>query len=79
MKIKLRQKIKCAHILVLYSSFINLLCDTFTSVLSCSRIEQPQCEGNADTKIVSTAVEHLHSNKPVLTKAGVSAKNVKKT
>ena len=57
---------------------INLLCDTFTSALSCSRIEQPQCEANADTEIVSTAVEHLHSNKPVLTKAGVSTKNVKR-
>ena len=59
--------------------FINLLCDTFTSALSCSRIEQPQCEANADNEIVSAAVEYLHLNKPVLTKGGVSAKNVKKT
>ena len=58
--------------------FISLLCDTITSALSGSRIEQLQCEANADTEIVSTAVEHLHSNKPVLSKAGVSAKNVKK-
>ena len=48
-----------------------------SSALSCSRIDQLQCEANADTEIVSTTVEHLHSNKPVLTKAGVSAKNVK--
>ena len=33
----------------------------------------------ADTEIVSTAVEHLHSNTPVLTKACVSDKNVKAT
>ena len=59
--------------------FINLLRDTFTSALSCSRIEQPQCEANADTEIVSPAVEHLQLNKPGLTKTGVTAKNVKKT
>ena len=49
--------------------FINLLCDTITSAPSCSKIELRQCEADADTEIVSTAVEHLHSNKPVLLKA----------
>ena len=43
--------------------FINLLCDTFTSALSCSRIEQPQCEANADNEIVSTTVEHFHEGR----------------
>ena len=57
--------------------FINLLCDAFTSAPSCSRIEQLQCEANADTETVSTAVKLIHSNKPVLTKAGALAKNVK--
>ena len=59
--------------------FINRLCDTNTSAISCSKIEQPQCEANADTEIVSRTVERLHSNKTFLTKAGVSAKSVKKT
>ena len=36
--------------------------DAIASALSCSRIELPQCEANADTDIVSTAVEHLHSH-----------------
>ena len=58
--------------------FINLFCDTFTSAQSFSRIEHPQCEANADTEIVSTAVGCLHLNMTVLTKAGVSTKNVKK-
>ena len=49
--------------------FIDLLCDTITSAPSCSKIELRQCEADADTEIVSTAVEHLHSNKPVLLKA----------
>ena len=57
--------------------FINLFCDTFTSALSCSRIEHPQCEANADTEIVYTAVGRLHLNKTVLTKAGVSAKTLR--
>ena len=49
--------------------FIDLLCDTITSVPSCSKIELRQCEADADTEIVSTAVEHLQSKNPVLLKA----------
>ena len=49
--------------------FIDLLCNTITSAPSCSKIELRQCEADADTEIVSTAVEHLHLNKPVLLKA----------